>query len=103
MCTSRRLSGESCSVSHTLWASRRPAHGPPGGPEQYLEDRIFLRRQVDRHAPARHAVAQWIEREIGHAEDNGPGEVGSAEQGVDSRQQLGESEGLHEVIVRPQC
>ena len=79
----------------------RAADHLAAGSHQHLEDRVLPWRQRDRHACAGHPAGGGIEREVGHAEHRGLGDARPAKQGPDTGEQLGEREGLGEVVVCP--
>ena len=87
-----------CLVPHAL-DETRSAHDLAGASHQHLEDRKFLRGQLDRGAGTGHAAARGVEGQISDAEHGRPCGARPAEQGPDPRQELGEGERLGEVVV----
>src|SRR5262245_3960832 len=72
----------------------------PGVPGEERQEQELLRRQIEPSSPAGGAVTDEVDLEIGDMEPLGVAARTAAQDRADAGQQLGEREGLHQVVVR---
>src|SRR3970040_175356 len=73
--------------------------GPPLIPRQVVEQREFLRRQMDLAALAARPVGVRVQFQSARVEDRFPEAAFAPGDGPDPGRQLAEGEGLHEIVV----
>ena len=77
-----------------------PRHHPAGVAQQILQQAELARLQVDRPALPGHRPLQQVHLEIAHPQHGLRGGHGrAAAERVHAGRQLGEGEGLHEIVV----
>ena len=75
------------------------AHDFTSAAHQGFENRVLLRGKAEGDAPARDLVAERVEREVLDGEEDRSGQLGSAQERVESGEQLGKHEWLREVVI----
>ena len=86
-------------VPHLL-GDERAGQDLAGPTHQEREQREFLRREIQRLLRARGPAADEIQFEVGQAHDFERSRRAAPQQGAHAREQLGERERLHQIIIR---
>src|ERR1041385_351246 len=83
-----------------MFGENRPGEDPAGVPHEVFEQRILLPGQLDRGVSALRLVRNRVELKVGDLQDGRLVRASPPEESSDACNELGEGEGLREIIVR---